>query len=78
MTLVCVTYSVFKRETVGNWRERPVFRKQIQKPFLRAKQKPKVGEVGKQAFRECVVWFTKQMITLNCDRIDRTETRQNA
>ena len=29
-----------------------------------------VGWIGKQAFRECVSWISKQMITLNCDKIE--------
>ena len=35
-----------------------------------AKDKSQVGEIGKQAFRECVLWISKQMITLSCDGIE--------
>ena len=34
-----------------------------------AKDKSQVGSIGKQAFCECVLQISKQMITLNCDRI---------
>ena len=33
-------------------------------------KKSQVGLIGKQAFRECVSWISKQMITLNCDKIE--------
>ena len=32
--------------------------------------KSQVGWIAKQAFRECVLWISKQMITLNCDKIE--------
>ena len=42
-----------------------------QAAFLRAKEKSQFDNwIRKQAFRECVSWFSKQMITLNCDRIE--------
>ena len=32
--------------------------------------KSQVGSISKQAFHECVSWISKQIITLNCDKIE--------
>ena len=44
--------------------------KAIFKGQTEAKDKLQVSYLGKQAFRECVWWISKQVIILSCDRIE--------
>ena len=37
--------------------------------FKAISTRSQVGWIGEQAFRECVSRISKQMITLNCDKI---------
>ena len=37
--------------------------------FQAISTRSQVGWIGKEEFCECVSWISKQMITLNCDKV---------
>ena len=45
--------------------------------FEAISRRSQVGWIGKQAFRECVSWISKQMITLNCDKIESAAKKKD-
>ena len=62
MTIVCVCVWFMARLSVTQTR--------APRELGQAEKSQFDNWIRKQAFRECVSWFSKQMITLNCDRIE--------